>query len=74
MTCYTFTAEQLTWFLDNTIGLFREYRDQVGQDEALAQISAVSEAMEALDIDQEMVTRYGDPPVLQTMTAEAAHE
>lgn len=70
---YTFTAKQLTEFLDNTIALFLEYRDQHDRDEVGAQLFAVSEAMEALDIDQEMVKVYGDPPVLQTMKVEANH-
>ena len=47
------TARQIA---EDAIGLFLEYRDQHGQDEAQARASAVSEVLEAVDVEDELLT------------------
>ena len=56
---YQFTHQQLDRLLNAAIELFIEYRDQHGHDEVEARPLAVSEVLEGLDAESELVD-YGD--------------
>ena len=51
---YAFNRRQLARVLYETVELFQEYRDQHGQDESKAILSAVQDAIEGLDAEQEL--------------------
>ena len=50
---YHFTRDELGRRLQDTIGLFLEYRDRHGCDEEIAAIKAVSEVLEGMDARDE---------------------
>lgn len=52
---YTFTREQLTRLLNDTIDMFLEYRDQHGRDEENAKLAAVFEMLDGAEATVELV-------------------
>lgn len=64
-TTYAFTQGQLIKMLAGTIGLFVEYRDKHGKEEAQAGNFAIMEVMDGLRADRELAEAGEDSLRLQ---------
>lgn len=67
---YTFTREQLTQRLTQTVEKMIQYRDQQGHTEQTAIIHGVNATLNDLDAERQAVAQGGSAPVLQVLPNE----